>query len=65
VAAVPSSVVESPRTSARSEAPLVLDTAPPRPLGLRDQGAFWANLGVSLIGFSSAATVLGTVGAEL
>jgi putative hydroxymethylpyrimidine transporter CytX len=65
VAAVPSSVVESPRTPARSEAPLVLDTAPPRPLGLRDQGAFWANLGVSLIGFSSAATVLGTVGAEL
>ena len=42
------------------EAPLVLDTAPPRPLGFRDQAAFWANLGVSLIGFSSAATVLGT-----
>ncbi|MGA5701959.1 purine-cytosine permease family protein [Peterkaempfera bronchialis] len=47
------------------EAPLVLDTAPPRPLGFRDQAAFWANLGVSLIGFSSAATVLGTGRAQL
>ncbi|SEK68340.1 purine-cytosine permease family protein [Streptacidiphilus jiangxiensis] len=43
---------------ARPEAPLVLDTAPPRTLGFRDQAAFWANLGVSLIGFSSAATVM-------
>lgn len=48
-----------------SEAPLVLDTAPPRTLGFRDQAAFWANLGVSLIGFSSAATVLGSAGHEL
>ncbi|WP_042431931.1 purine-cytosine permease family protein [Streptacidiphilus anmyonensis] len=45
-------------TAARPEAPLVLDTAPPRTLGFRDQAAFWANLGVSLIGFSSAATVM-------
>jgi putative hydroxymethylpyrimidine transporter CytX len=45
-------------SSARMEAPLVLDTAPPRTLGFRDQAAFWANLGVSLIGFSSAATVM-------
>jgi putative hydroxymethylpyrimidine transporter CytX len=43
---------------ARAEAPLVLDTAPPRTLGFRDQAALWANLGVSLIGFSSAATVM-------
>ncbi|MEZ0064269.1 NCS1 family nucleobase:cation symporter-1 [Streptacidiphilus sp. MAP12-20] len=43
---------------AHAEAPLVLDTAPPRTLSFRDQGAFWANLGVSLIGFSSAATVM-------
>jgi putative hydroxymethylpyrimidine transporter CytX len=50
----------STRTSdpAHAEAPLVLDTAPPRPLGLRDQAAFWANLGVSLLGFSGAAWVL-------
>lgn len=40
------------------EAPLVLDTDPPRTLGLRDQAAFWTNLGISLIGFQSAFTVL-------
>jgi putative hydroxymethylpyrimidine transporter CytX len=43
---------------ARPEAPLLLDTAPPRTLGFRDQAAFWTNLGISLIGFQSAATVL-------
>lgn len=41
-----------------AEAPLVLDTEPPRPLGFRDQAAFWTNLGVSLLGFSGAAWVL-------
>jgi nucleobase:cation symporter-1, NCS1 family len=45
-----------------AEAPLVLDTAPPRPLGFRDQAAFWANLGVSLLGFSGAAWVLTPAG---
>jgi nucleobase:cation symporter-1, NCS1 family len=45
-----------------AEAPLVLDTAPPRPLGFRDQAAFWANLGVSLLGFSGAAWVLTPTG---
>ncbi|NUU25060.1 MAG: allantoin permease [Streptomycetaceae bacterium] len=42
------------------EAPLVLDTAaaPAKTLGFRDQFAFWANLGVSLIGFSGAAAFL-------
>ena len=30
----------------------------PRTLGFLDQGAFWVNLGVSLLGFSGAATVL-------
>ncbi|MGW4244101.1 purine-cytosine permease family protein [Nocardia sp. NPDC004722] len=40
------------------EAPLVLDTAPPRTLGFTDQAAFWLNLGVSLIGFSGAIVVL-------
>ncbi|PBC78798.1 putative hydroxymethylpyrimidine transporter CytX [Streptomyces sp. TLI_235] len=49
----------------RVEAPLVLDTAPPRTLDLRAQFALWANLGVSLIGFQSAATVLGAPGHEL
>ncbi|MEV6770568.1 cytosine permease [Nocardia sp. NPDC051030] len=42
----------------RREAPLVLDTEPPRTLGFTDQAAFWLNLGVSLIGFSGAAYVL-------
>lgn len=65
----------SPATSASStalleptvrvEAPLVLDTAPPRTLGFKDQFALWANLGISLIGFTSAATVLGQPGSEL
>ncbi|WP_441251422.1 purine-cytosine permease family protein [Kitasatospora sp. McL0602] len=49
----------------RPEAPLTLDTAPPRTLGFRDQFALWGNLGVSLIGFTSAATVLGAPGSEL
>ncbi|MDH6576308.1 cytosine permease [Kitasatospora sp. MAP5-34] len=60
-------LVEPSTTTAdhRPEAPLTLDTSPPRTLGFRDQFALWANLGVSLIGFASAATVLGTPGAEL
>jgi len=35
--------------SRRAEAPLTLDTEPPRTLGLRDQLALWASLGVSLL----------------
>ncbi len=31
----------------RSEVPLTLDEEAPKTLGLLDQGAFWANLGVS------------------
>ncbi|MFE9422612.1 purine-cytosine permease family protein [Kitasatospora sp. NPDC006697] len=57
-------VLEHP-SHGRPEAPLVLDTAPPRTLGFRDQFALWANLGISLIGFTSAATVLGAQGQEL
>ncbi|MYW04626.1 cytosine permease [Streptomyces sp. SID3343] len=45
-----------------AEAPLILDTAPPRTLGFRDQAAFWANLGVSLLGFSGALAVLAPQG---
>ncbi|AUG78407.1 Allantoin permease [Kitasatospora sp. MMS16-BH015] len=48
-----------------AEAPLTLDTAPPRTLGFGGQFALWGNLGVSLIGFTSAATVLGESGSEL
>jgi NCS1 family nucleobase:cation symporter-1 len=59
-ASTPPSPVLDPAAApgVRAEAPLVLDTAPPRPLGFRDQAAFWTNLGISLIGFQSAATVL-------
>lgn len=38
----------------RAEAPLTLDEPAPRTLGVLDQGAFWANLAVSLLGFSFA-----------
>ncbi|HEY9523348.1 MAG TPA: cytosine permease [Thermopolyspora sp.] len=48
---------ETPRGE-RDEAPLILDEAPPRTLGVLDQGAFWANLGVSLLGFSGALVLL-------
>ncbi|MDH2425691.1 cytosine permease [Sphaerisporangium sp. TRM90804] len=49
-------------TSAVGEAPLTLDEAPPRTLGVLDQGAFWANLGVSLLGFSGALYLLNPLG---
>jgi putative hydroxymethylpyrimidine transporter CytX len=42
----------------RDEVPLTLEEAPPRTLGVLDQGAFWANLGVSLLGFSGALVLL-------
>jgi putative hydroxymethylpyrimidine transporter CytX len=40
------------------EVPNTLAERPPRTLGFLDQGAFWANLGVSLLGFSGALAVL-------
>jgi nucleobase:cation symporter-1, NCS1 family len=60
-----SPVLEQESPGFRAEAPLLLDTAPPRTLGFRDQAAFWTNLGVSLIGFQSAATVLVVNGGNL
>ncbi|WP_228553670.1 purine-cytosine permease family protein [Catenulispora pinisilvae] len=48
----------TPAAAASAEAPLLLTTEAPRTLSFSDQAAFWANLGVSLIGFSSAAVVL-------
>ncbi|SDH85465.1 putative hydroxymethylpyrimidine transporter CytX [Sinosporangium album] len=41
-----------------SEAPLTLTDSPPKTLGVLDQSAFWANLGVSLLGFSGALTLV-------
>ncbi|MET8158721.1 cytosine permease [Sphaerisporangium sp. NPDC005289] len=49
-------------TSAVDEVPLTLDEAPPKTLGFLDQGAFWANLGVSLLGFSGALYLLDPLG---
>ncbi|HEU5157371.1 MAG TPA: cytosine permease [Streptosporangiaceae bacterium] len=42
----------------RDEAPYTLDRPAPRVLSFWDQSAFWANLGVSLLAFSGAYTVL-------
>jgi putative hydroxymethylpyrimidine transporter CytX len=49
-----STVVDRPS----DEAPYTLDEPAPRVLSFWDQSAFWANLGVSLLAFSGAVTVL-------
>jgi putative hydroxymethylpyrimidine transporter CytX len=49
-----STVVDQPR----NEAPYTLEQPAPKVLSFWDQSAFWANLGVSLLAFSGAATVL-------
>lgn len=41
-----------------NEVPFTLEEPAPKVLGFWDQGAFWANLGVSLLAFSGAYTVL-------
>src|SRR5256885_9574766 len=41
-----------------NEAPYTLDQPAPKVLSFWDQSAFWANLGVSLLAFSGAYTVL-------
>jgi nucleobase:cation symporter-1, NCS1 family len=46
----------------RAEAPLTLDQPAPRTLNLVDQLGMWANLGVSLLGFTGAAFVLYPLG---
>ncbi|MDD7941333.1 cytosine permease [Actinomycetospora lutea] len=49
-------------TSAPEVAP-TLDGPVPKTLGFLDQGAFWANLGVSLLGFAGVLAVLAPAGA--
>ncbi|MFC5823355.1 purine-cytosine permease family protein [Nonomuraea insulae] len=44
------------------EVPLTLEGTAPRTLGVLDQGALWANLGVSLLGFSGALFLLDPLG---
>jgi putative hydroxymethylpyrimidine transporter CytX len=48
----------------RIEAPRTLEEAAPRTLGLLDQLGFWGNLGVSLLGFAGALSILTPFGAE-
>jgi len=48
-----------------AEAPLILDLAPPRTLGLFDQVTLWANLGVTLFGPVTAAFVLAPTGTPM
>ena len=48
--------------SGPAEAPLVLTTEPPRPLGFVDQLAMWGNLGISLFGPLTGALVVTTAG---
>ncbi|GAA4827208.1 putative hydroxymethylpyrimidine transporter CytX [Actinomycetospora corticicola] len=50
-------------TSAPDEVAPTLDGPVPRSLGFLDQGAFWANLGVSLLGFAGVLAVLQPAGA--
>ncbi|WP_157248458.1 purine-cytosine permease family protein [Nonomuraea typhae] len=45
-----------------SEVALTLDGATPKTLGVLDQGALWANLAVSLLGFSGALLLLNPLG---
>ncbi|HEV7979642.1 purine-cytosine permease family protein [Amycolatopsis sp.] len=47
----------------KTEVSKTLDGPVPRSLGTLDQGAFWVNLGVSLLGFTGAATVMMPAGA--
>lgn len=49
-------------TTREGEVATTLAGPTPRTLGFLDQGAFWVNLGVSLLGFSGAATVLSPSG---
>ncbi|MFC5062779.1 purine-cytosine permease family protein [Actinomycetospora atypica] len=49
--------------SERDEVAPTLDGPVPRSLGFLDQGAFWANLGVSLLGFAGVLAVLQPAGA--
>jgi putative hydroxymethylpyrimidine transporter CytX len=51
------------RTGSRTEAPVTLLEPPPQTLGLLDQLGFWGNLGVSLLGFAGALSILTPYGA--
>ena len=50
-------------TATGTEVPLTLTGAAPRTLGVLDQLGFWGNLGVSLLGFAGALSILTPFGA--
>ncbi|HEV7908215.1 MAG TPA: cytosine permease [Pseudonocardiaceae bacterium] len=52
----------APKQQDQREVALTLAGPTPKTLGFTDQAAFWANLGVSLLGFSGALTVLAPAG---
>lgn len=52
------STVQDAATGERAEVAPTLAGPTPKVLGFTDQGALWANLGVSLLGFAGAFTVL-------
>src|SRR3978361_1545259 len=54
----PPSGTSTDRPRGADEVAPTLDGPVPRSLGLLDQGAFWANLGVSLLGFAGVLAVL-------
>jgi putative hydroxymethylpyrimidine transporter CytX len=56
--------VPSIPTESVAEAPRNLTEAAPRTLGLLDQLGFWGNLGVSLLGFAGALSILTPIGAD-
>src|SRR6478735_288791 len=57
-------VEPSSRRHSGIEAPVMLTQPAPRTLGLLDQLGFWGNLGVSLLGFAGALSILTPLGAE-
>jgi NCS1 family nucleobase:cation symporter-1 len=57
------SVPTSTQVDRGSEVAPTLEGPVPRTLGFLDQGAFWANLGVSLLGFAGVLAVLQPAGA--
>ncbi|MEV0528656.1 cytosine permease [Streptomyces sp. NPDC050439] len=56
------STTPTPESVPANEAPLTLDQPTPKVLSGLDQGTFWANLGVSLLGFSGMLVVLDPLG---
>jgi NCS1 family nucleobase:cation symporter-1 len=55
---------ESSSSAGSAEAPRTLTESAPRTLGLLDQLGFWGNLGVSLLGFAGALSILTPIGAD-